>query len=260
MSALASVTLSDGPNQINRENNRRRIVISANVAGRELSETVADIRQVLAQYPLPAGYFSALEGQFKAQEEATRLITLLSLVSLLGILLVLYSRYQSWRLSLIIMANVPMALAGGVLALWFTGLPLSVAALVGFVTLAGIASRNGILKISHYINLCRHEGEVFGQALIIRGALERLTPVLMTALVAAFALLPLLFAADAPGKEILHPVAVVIFSGLLSATLLDTLFTPLLFWLFGQQPLDRLLQSHQQPDSGQAATDQPVIY
>lgn len=260
LSALASVTLSDGPNQINRENNRRRIVISANVAGRELSETVADIRQVLAQYPLPAGYFSALEGQFKAQEEATRLILLLSLVSLLGILLVLYSRYQSWRLSLIIMANVPMALAGGVLALWLTGLPLSVAALVGFVTLAGIASRNGILKISHYVNLCRHEGEVFGQALIIRGALERLTPVLMTALVAAFALLPLLFAADAPGKEILHPVAVVIFSGLLSATLLDTLFTPLLFWLFGQQPLARLLQSHQQPDTGQAPTEQPVIY
>lgn len=241
LGAVATVTASDGPNQINRENNRRRIVVSANVAGRELSAAVADIRQVLAQYPLPEGYFTALEGQFKAQEEAARLIVWLSLVSLLGILLVLYSRYQSWRLSLMIMANVPMAISGGVLALWWTGLPLSVAAMVGFVTLAGIASRNGILKISHYINLCRQEGEVFGQAMIVRGSLERLTPVLMTALVAAFALLPLLFAADAPGKEILHPVAVVIFSGLLSATVLDTLFTPLLFWLFGEAPLQRLL-------------------
>jgi len=250
LSALASISLSDGPNQINRENNRRRIVVSANVAGRELSEAVADIRQVLEAYPLPEGYFTALEGQFKAQEEAARLIALLSVVSLFAILLVLYSRYQSWRLSLIIMANVPMALTGGVVALWWTGLPLSVAALVGFVTLAGIASRNGILKISHYINLCRHEGEVFGQAMIIRGSLERLTPVLMTALVSAFALLPLLFAADAPGKEILHPVAVVIFSGLLTATILDTVLTPLLFWLFGQRPLTRLLHH----------TDQQLVY
>ena len=113
--------------------------------------------------------------------------------------------------------------------------------MVGFITLTGIATRNGILKISHYINLCKFEGERFGQAMIVRGSLERLTPVLMTALVAAFALTPLLLAADAPGKEILHPVAVVIFGGLVSSTLLDTLLTPLLFWLFGEKPLHRLL-------------------
>jgi HME family heavy-metal exporter len=119
---------------------------------------------------------------------------------------------------------------------------------VGFITLTGIATRNGILKISHYINLCAFEGEKFGQHLIVRGSLERLTPVLMTALVAAFALVPLLLSADAPGKEILHPVAVVIFGGLVSSTLLDTLLTPLMFWLWGQAPLERLL-AEQKADS-----------
>jgi Cu/Ag efflux pump CusA len=124
--------------------------------------------------------------------------------------------------------------------------------MVGFITLAGIATRNGILKISHYINLCKFEGEHFGQAMIVRGSLERLTPVLMTALVAAFALTPLLLAADAPGKEILHPVAVVIFGGLVSSTLLDTLLTPVLFWLFGEKATQRLL--HIEPDAPDRAS------
>lgn len=241
LSMLAQVVESDGPNQISRENGRRRIVLSANVEGRDLSHAITDIRAVLAQAPLPEGYFTALEGQFQAQEEAADLITLLALGSLIAILLVLYSRYQSLRLTLIIMANIPLALIGSVLALWWADQPLSVAALVGFITLAGIATRNGILKISHYINLCRFEGEVFGTPMIIRGSLERLTPVLMTALVAAFALLPLLFSADAPGKEILHPVAVVIFGGLVSSTILDTVLTPLMFWLWGKAPLERLM-------------------
>jgi HME family heavy-metal exporter len=241
LSLLAEVLESDGPNQISRENGRRRIVLSANVEGRDLSHAVTDIRAVLAATKLPEGYFTVLEGQFQAQEEASSLIAMLSLGSLLAMLLVLYSRYQSLRLTLIIMANIPLALIGSVLALWLSGSPLSVATLVGFITLAGIATRNGILKISHYINLCRFEGEVFSQAMIIRGSLERLTPVLMTALVAAFALLPLLFSADAPGKEILHPVAVVIFGGLISSTLLDTVLTPLMFWLWGREPLERLL-------------------
>lgn len=250
LALLAEVVESDGPNQISRENGRRRIVLSANVEGRDLSHAVTDIRAVLAAANLPEGYFTVLEGQFQAQEEASSLIALLSLGSLLAMLLVLYSRYQSLRLTLIIMANIPLALIGSVLALWLSGQPLSVATLVGFITLAGIATRNGILKISHYINLCRFEGEVFGQAMIIRGSLERLTPVLMTALVAAFALLPLLFSADAPGKEILHPVAVVIFGGLVSSTILDTVLTPLMFWLWGREPLGRLL----------ANTDKSEVY
>ncbi len=241
VSAIASVEEADGPNQIGRENGRRRIVVYANTDGGDMGRVIADIRALVAKQQLPTGTFVSLEGQFQAQEQATTLIAGLSVVSLAMMFLVLYSRYQSAVLAAIIMANIPLALIGSVVAMWLAGVQLSVASMVGFITLAGIATRNGILKISHYINLCKFEGERFGQPMIVRGSLERLTPVLMTALVAAFALTPLLLAADAPGKEILHPVAVVIFGGLVSSTLLDTLLTPVLFWLFGRKPTERLL-------------------
>ncbi|MDQ5769367.1 efflux RND transporter permease subunit [Thiothrix subterranea] len=239
---IASIEDSSGPNQIVRENSRRRIVLSANAAdGADMAGVVQAIRAELADFPLPEGYFTRLEGQFQAQEEATQLIVMLALVSLTLIFLVLYSRYQSSVLALIIMGNIPLALVGGVVALWLAGQTLSVASLVGFITLAGISTRNGILKISHYIHLVQHEGETFGIPMIVRGSLERLTPVLMTALVAAFALLPLILASGEPGKEILHPVALVIFGGLVSSTLLDTLLTPVLFYRWGEQPLNQLL-------------------
>jgi HME family heavy-metal exporter len=246
LSRLAAIEDGDGPNQVSRENARRRIVISANTDGRDMSKVISDIRAELAARPLPEGYFTALEGQFQAQEQAARLIALLAAVSLTMIFLVLYSRYRSMALTAIIMGNIPLALVGSVAALWLSGQPLSVAALVGFITLTGIATRNGILKISHYINLCAFEGETFGDRMIVRGSLERLTPVLMTALVAAFALVPLLVSADAPGKEVLHPVAVVIFGGLVSSTLLDTLLTPVMFRLWGEKPLQRLLAVKEQ--------------
>ncbi len=239
---LAHIEDGEGPNQIGRENTRRRIVVSANASGRNLSAVVADIRAALATQPMPEGYFTALEGQFQAQEAAARRIALLAAASLAMVFVVLYGRYRSSALALIVMGNITLALVGSVAALWIAGQPLSVAALVGFVTLTGIATRNGILKISHYINLCAFEGETFGKPMIVRGSLERLTPVMMTALVTAIALVPLLLSADAPGKEILHPVAVVIFGGLVSATLLDTVLTPALFWLFGEKPLVRLLR------------------
>ncbi|WP_428506085.1 efflux RND transporter permease subunit [Roseateles sp.] len=242
VSSFATVEEADGPNQIGRENGRRRIVVYANTDGSDMGRVVADIRQLIANTPLPSGSFISLEGQFQAQEQATRQIIGLSFISLAMMFLVLYSRYRSAVLAGIIMANIPLALIGSVAAMWLAGVSLSVATMVGFITLAGIATRNGILKVSHYINLCRFEGEVFGQAMIVRGSLERLTPVLMTALVAAFALTPLLFAGDAPGKEILHPVAVVIFGGLVSSTLLDTLLTPLLYGLLGREPTERLLR------------------
>ena len=241
LSKIATVEESDGPNQVSRENSRRRIVLSANTDGRDMSRVIEDVRAELAAKRLPEGYFTALEGQFQAQEQAARLIALLAAVSLTMIFMVLYSRYRSATLTFIIMGNIPLALIGSVIALWISGQPLSVAALVGFITLTGIATRNGILKISHYINLCAFEGEQFGKEMIVRGSLERLTPVMMTALVAAFALMPLLISADAPGKEVLHPVAVVIFGGLISSTLLDTLLTPLMFWLWGKPSLERLL-------------------
>ena len=245
VSSFASVEESDGPNQIGRENGRRRIVVYANTDGSDMGRVIADIRGVIARTTLPPGGFVSLEGQFQAQEQAMNLILGLSLVSLTMMFLVLYSRYRSAVLATVIMANIPLALIGSVAAMWISGVSLSVATMVGFITLAGIATRNGILKISHYINLCRFEGEHFSQPMIVRGSLERLTPVLMTALVAAFALTPLLLAGDAPGKEILHPVAVVIFGGLVSSTLLDTLLTPLLFWLLGRKPTERLLAQAQ---------------
>ncbi|MFI5447621.1 efflux RND transporter permease subunit [Polaromonas sp. UC242_47] len=241
LSKVASIEDSDGPNQVSRDDGKRRIVLSANAQGRALSEVIADIRRVVAETPLPEGYFVTLGGQFQAQEEASRLVGLLSLVSAVLMFVVLYSRYQSTRLALLIMANIPLALVGAVLGLWLSGQPLSVAALVGFITLAGISVRNGILKVSHYINLMRFEGESFDHKMILRGSLERLSPVLMTALVTAFALAPLLFEAERPGTEILHPVAVVIFSGLISSTLLDTFLTPVMFWLFGHKDTERLL-------------------
>ena len=241
LSKIATIEEGDGPNQISRDDGKRRIVLSANAQGRALSVIVADIRRAVAETTLPQGYFVTLGGQFQAQEEASRLVGLLSLVSLTLMFAVLFSRYQSTRLSLLIMANIPLALVGAVLGLWLSGQPLSIAALVGFITLAGISVRNGILKVSHYINLMRLEGEQFDRKMIVRGSLERLAPVLMTALVTAFALAPLLFEAGQPGTEVLYPVAVVIFSGLISSTLLDTFLTPAMFWAFGRADAERLM-------------------
>lgn len=246
LSLLAEIRDTDGPNQILRENGRRRIVVLANSDGSDMAGIVERVRAEMAATPLPAGYFLALEGTFQAQEEASQLIAMLSLVSLSLIFMVLYSRYRSAVLALIIMGNVPLALVGAIAALWIAGQPLSVASMIGFITLAGIATRNGILKVSHYLNLALLEHEPWGLGLVIRGSLERLTPVLMTALSAGFALIPLMIGASEPGKEILHPVAVTIFGGLVTATLLDTFLTPLLFHRFGRPALDRLNERQQE--------------
>ena len=243
---IAEFRETDGPNQILRENSRRRIAVQANSDGRtDMAKIIAGIRQQVAATKLPAGYVAVLEGNFQAQEEASRTIGLLSLLSLGMIFAILYSRFKSAIYALIILGSVPMALIGAVIALWAVGQPLSVASMVGFITLTGIAARNGILKVAHYINLHLQEGVPFGPELVIRGSLERLTPVLMTALSAGVALVPLLIGADQPGKEILHPVAVTIFGGLISATLLDTIITPILFLLFGRKPLERLAESRE---------------
>jgi HME family heavy-metal exporter len=239
---VASVDETVGPNQILRENGQRRILLFGNGDGvRDMAAIVEDVRRITGEMTLPAGYVIRLDGTFQAQEQATRTIGLLSIVSLALIFLVLYSRYQSAVLSTIILMNIPLALIGSVAALWIAGQPLSVASMIGFITLAGITARNGILKISHYINLALLEGETFGRDLVIRGSLERLTPVLMTALAAGLALIPLLVGADQPGREILHPVAVTIFGGLITATIIDTVLTPLLFLRFGRKPLEALI-------------------
>lgn len=238
---LADIKETDGPNQILRENGRRRLVVLANTDGHaDMAQIVKAIRGEVEKTKLPEGYFTSLEGTFQAQEEATRTIGVLSVVSLALIFAILYSRYRSVALSLIIMGNLPLALIGAVIALYLAGQPLSVASMIGFITLTGIAARNGILKISHYINLSLQEGVPFGRELIVRGSLERLTPVLMTALSAGVALVPLLWDAATPGKEILHPVAVTIFGGLISATLLDSFLTPVLFARFGGRAIKHL--------------------
>jgi HME family heavy-metal exporter len=245
LKSIADVIETDGPNQILRENSRRRIAVFANTDGSDMARIIEAIRAEIASAPLPQGYFTRLEGQFQAQEKASRLIAALSLVSLALIFVVLYTRYRSAALAFIIMGNVPLALIGAVAALWIAGQPFSVASAIGFITLTGIATRNGILKISHYINLTLFEGERFSREMVVRGTLERLTPVLMTALAAGIALLPLMIGADEPGKEILHPVAITIFGGLVTATLLDAFLTPVLFLLFGRKPLERLAAGQQ---------------
>jgi len=253
LETFASIVESDGPNQISRENTKRRIFVLANSDGSDMSRIVGDIRKMLSEQQLPSGFFTSLEGTFQAQEEASRTIALLSLLSLAGIFTVLYSRYKSAVLAFIIMGNVPLALIGSVTALWIADQSLSVATMIGFITLAGISARNGILKISHYINLVLFEGEVFGRDMIVRGSLERLVPVLMTALSAGFALIPLMIVADAPGKEILHPVAITIFGGLISSTLLDTVLTPILFLRYGEKPLRRLISERDELSLAPAA-------
>jgi HME family heavy-metal exporter len=244
LGSLAEVREVDAPNQVSRENGRRRLAVMANLSGDTSSQAaLAELETILRSQRLPPGYSTSVEGTFSAQREATRTIGLLALLSLAMIFAVLYGRYRSAALALIVIGSVPMALVGSVLALAIAGQTLSVASMVGFITLAGIAARNGILKISHYLNLVLHEGEQFDEHMIVRGSLERLVPVLMTALSAAFALLPLMIDADTPGKEILHPVAITIFGGLVTSTLMDSLLTPLLFRRYGREAVERLTLS-----------------
>ncbi|KZN39060.1 efflux RND transporter permease subunit [Pseudoalteromonas luteoviolacea] len=244
ISYIADIELLDGPNQVLKENGRRRLVLYANSENVDVKELLNNVRKIVNTHQLPDGSFVSIEGQFLAQEQAMSLLILLSTLSFTLIFLVLYLRYKDIVFAGIIMCSLPMSLIGSVIAMWLTSTSLSVASVVGFITLTGIAARNGILKISHYLNLIRFEGESFNKSLIIRGSKERLSPVLMTSMVTAFALIPLLWAADQPGKEILHPVAIVIFSGLVSSTLLDILLTPLLFWTMGKKPTAKWLEDN----------------
>jgi CzcA family heavy metal efflux pump len=248
---LAKIQVGKGPNAVNRENGQRRIVLAANTDGRDLGAVVDDVKRTLAtEVKFPEGYFIELGGQFESQVSATKTIGLLSLISILGIYLVLFSHLGSGFLALQVMVNIPLALIGSVVAIYLSGGTFSIATLVGFVTLSGIASRNGIMMITHYLHLMAHEGEEFSRKMIIRGSLERLVPVLMTALTAGLALVPLILAAGEPGKEILHPMAVVILGGLVSSTILDIVVTPVIFYAFGQEParkaLDKIKHEHKE--------------
>ncbi|MBA3543706.1 MAG: efflux RND transporter permease subunit, partial [Chthoniobacterales bacterium] len=242
LSLLASVVESKGPNIINRENVQRRIVVQANVSGRDLGSVVAEIEQKInTNVHLPTGFFISYEGQFQSQQEATRLIGILSLATLAMMFLVLYSHFRSAMIVAQILLNIPLAFIGGLVLTYFMVGQVSIATLVGLITLAGIASRNTIMMISHYIHLMEHEGEKFDEQMIVRGSLERLVPVTMTAAVAGLALVPLVLSAGQPGKEILYPVAVVILGGLLSSTFLDMAVTPAVFYAFGRKAVEKYL-------------------
>ncbi|SHF11830.1 heavy metal efflux pump, CzcA family [Fodinibius roseus] len=232
LSELASIKSRSGPNTISRENVQRKIVVSANVAGRDLRGTVNAISaNVSENVNFPQGYFVEYGGQFESQAQATRTISLLSIVAILLIYMLLYLEFSSLKTALLVMVNLPFALIGGIFIVWFTSGIVSIASLVGFITLFGIATRNGILIVSHYQYLRWEEGKSFMDA-IRQGAMERLNPILMTALTAGLALIPLALAAGEPGNEIQSPMAQVILGGLISSTLLNMIVIPALLAQF----------------------------
>lgn len=234
---VADIRESQGPNVINRENTQRRIVISANTSERDLEGVVRRWEAaVKEQVKFPEGYFPRFEGEFQAQQAAAKRIAFYFALVLVAVVVLLFSYFRSLSLALQVMLNIPLALMGGLALTWWLVGNISIATIVGFIAVGGVAARNGIMMISHYLHLMKHEGESFTRAMIVRGTLERLVPVLMTALSAGIALIPLLLAANEPGKEILHPVAVVIAGGLVSSTLLDLMVTPAVFFLFGKPP------------------------
>jgi len=244
---IADVYEANGPNVINRENGERRIVIQANSSGRDIGSIMNEVRsRIKNKVALPNDYYISYGGQFESQQEASRLMSFLFLLSIIGIFLVLYMHFHSSFMALQIMFNIPMAFIGGVIGIYLTGKIISVASLVAFVTLCGIASRNGIMMLSHYLHLMEHEGEKFSKEMVIRGSLERLVPVLMTALTAILGLIPLVLAGAEAGKEILYPVAVVIIGGLLSSTLLDIFVTPTIFYHFGKKSAEYAVEKNKQ--------------
>ena len=237
---LADIREDSGPNMITRENAQRKIVVMANVGDRDLRSVVDDIRRgIEAEVKLPQGYYVVYGGQFESESDASRTIVFLGFFVVAGIFLLLFLAFREVRTALLVMVNLPLALIGGVIAVFLGGGVLSVASLVGFITLFGIATRNGIMMISHYEHLQQVEGTPFDEA-IERGSLERLSPILMTALCAGLALIPLVLAGDQPGNEIQAPMGVVILGGLLSSTALNMLVVPALYARFGRKQERRL--------------------
>jgi Cu/Ag efflux pump CusA len=235
LSAVADIRPDRGPNFVMRENVQRRIVVSSNVSGRDLRSVVNEIEsRVEANVALPRGYHVEYGGQFESEAQASRQLLWLSLGVVIAIFFILSTAFRSSRDALLIMLNLPLALIGGVVGVYLVGGVLSVASIVGFITLFGIATRNGIMLVSHIRHLQEQEGVRDFRTAVVRGATERLVPIVMTALAAELALVPIALSAGQPGSEIQAPMATVILFGLLSSTALNMVVVPILYERFGR--------------------------
>ncbi len=236
LGSVAQISKTTGPNLINRENVQRRIVVTANVTGRDLRGAAEEVQEELrTAVPMPAGYHTELAGEFESEAAASRIILGLSVLALIGMVVLLIVAFRSVRDAALIMFNLPLALVGGAIAVWIGGGVLTIASLVGFITLFGIATRNGIMMLTHYRHLLTEEKLSWQEAIIV-GSIDRLVPILMTALTAALALIPIVLAAGEPGNEIQAPMAAVILGGLTSSTLLNLVVLPALFARFADHP------------------------
>lgn len=246
LASVAHIYRATGPNTLNREQVRRRVVVQCNTTGRGLVDVVRDIQARLApvERNLPPGYFIEYGGQFASQQSASQRIGLYSIGAVVGMFLVLYGMFRSANLALQVMVSLPAALVGAVLALHLTGQTLTVAAMVGFISLCGIAVRNGLLLFEHYLHLVQFEGESWTPEMFRRAARERVAPIMMTALTSGIGLLPLALAAGQPGKEILYPLATVIIGGLVTSTAMEFLVRPTLFWRFGLAAAQRVVEDN----------------
>ena len=243
LSYVAEIHQATGPNTILRENTLRRFVVSINPTTDDLNAVVEALQQKVAEeLVLPQGYSVGFEGEYQAQQEARRTIFIMCSVILLLIIFLLYSYFKTFSFVWLVLSIIPISLIGGVFYTSMTLNNISIATLVGFIAVTGIAARNNIMLLSHYLHLMRHEGEAFTREMVVRGTLERLVPILMTAISAGLALIPLIMAADEPGKEILNPVAIVIVGGLISSTLLGLAVTPAIFYAFFQQSAEKSIR------------------
>lgn len=245
LNRVADVREASGPNSVFRENTQRRYVVSITPTQRDAGELVEQLRQrVREEVALPEGMFISYEGEFQAERAATQRILLLFGMVLAVMVVLLWTYFKSLVLAFQVLLNLPLALMGSLVLTWIMVGNISIATLVGFIAVGGIAARNGILMISHYLHLMRHEGEEFTEQMIERGTLERLVPVSMTALAAGIALIPFVISMGEPGKEILGPVAICIVGGLTSSTLLDFAVTPAVFRLFGRNAAKQALEQN----------------
>jgi Cu(I)/Ag(I) efflux system membrane protein CusA/SilA len=238
---IAEVSSSTGPNTINRENVSRKIVISANVAGRDLRGVVNDIQKTINEkITLPEGYHIEYGGQFESEQAASQTLLITSIFSIMVIFLLLFAQFRSVTQSAVILLNLPLALIGGIFTIFFTGGIISIPAIIGFISLFGIATRNGMLLISRYNDLQDEGLSKFDS--VMHGSLDRLNPILMTALSSAFAMVPLVLGGDLPGNEIQSPMAKVILGGLLTSTLLNGFIIPIMYLLTNKEIVREVMQ------------------